>query len=145
MLHKEIDIGIDLLYEDSQIPIKASEHAGAYDVFLHTIEIKDGLYICWLGFKLKIPQNFRVMLQPRSSITKTELIMQNSPGCGDADFLGEYSIRFRKLNYEEFPYKPGDRIGQMYFEEVIKANFILNDIDSTSSKRGEGSFGSTGS
>jgi len=87
------------------------------------------------------------------SLTKTKWILQNSPGLGDASFRGNYQYRFRALptginiegrmpslqkgidytiergvfTYPEFPFKVGDRIGQVYLEEVIPMEFKIVD------------------
>jgi dUTP pyrophosphatase len=54
------------------------------------------------------------------------------------DMLGNWY-----LDYENFPYKAGDRIGQMFLEKVINIEF--NEVKELSeTERGEGGFGSTG-
>ena len=92
------------------------------------------------------------MLQPRSSICKTWLIQQNSPGMGDSDYRGSYKFKFKalpisnsvmQLHYHPFPYQVGDRIGQIYLEKIIPISFIeVTELSDTI--RGEGGFGSTG-
>jgi len=148
------------LHELASIPKKATELAGGFDVTVTEIiqEDKD-FVICKLGFALQPPVNYKITLVPRSSLTKTRWILQNTPGLGDADYTGEYSFRFRaipelcqlinwgsyqstELKYPKFPYKVGDRIGQMYLEEVIPTEFIeVEELEET--KRGNGGFGST--
>ena len=79
--------------------------------------------------------------------------MQNSPGLGDPDYTGEYAFRFRAIpaltgynhffTYPEIPFNVGDRIGQMYLEEIIPIEFEeVGDLPKT--VRGDGGFGSTG-
>lgn len=73
------------------------------------------------------------------------------------DFIGEYQFRFRALpshlgwdtmlggkgmKYPEFPFKTGDRIGQIYLEEVLPIEFIEVD-ELSSTERGSGGYGST--
>jgi dUTP pyrophosphatase len=42
-----------------------------------------------------------------------------------------------------FPYNVGDRVAQIYFEEVMSISFdVVPELES--SERGEGGFGSTG-
>lgn len=146
------------------IPSKASDLAGGWDVSVtEIIKESEDFVICKLGFSLQPPTNYKVTLVPRSSLTKTYWILQNSPGLGDADYTGEYQFRFRAipigieekpesnklphdkyigLAYPKFPYNIGDRIGQIYLEEVIPIEFIeVNELKSTS--RGEGGYGST--
>lgn len=153
-LEKYMEVKIQKLSERFSIPTQASLKAGGWDVVCTKIEkIEDNFVICWLGFALQPPDNYKITLVPRSSLTKTQWVIQNSPGLGDADFLGEFSLRFRciphiiKFNgrvvYEPFPYKVGDRVGQMYIEEVIPIEFrLIEELDKT--ERGIGGFGSTG-
>ena len=152
-----IDIKIKKLHPDAVIPKQASELAGGWDVTCtELIQEADDFVICKLGFALQPPPNYKITLVPRSSITKTHWLLQNSPGLGDPDYLGEYQYRFRciptssskfngdlELYYNEFPYKIGDRIGQLYLEEIIPINFVeVKELSST--ERGENGFGSSG-
>jgi dUTP pyrophosphatase len=44
---------------------------------------------------------------------------------------------------EAFPYAVGDRVAQIYFEEVLSISFdVVPELEE--SERGEGGFGSTG-
>lgn len=77
----------------------------------------------------------------------------------DQSFLGEFELRFRAiptgvredsdsswgyyLLYPEFPFKVGDRIAQMYLEEVIPIEWDETD-EFEQTARGTGGFGSTG-
>jgi len=154
-----IDIKIKKLHPNAVIPKQASELAGGWDVTCtEIIQEADDFVICKLGFALQPPSNYKITLVPRSSITKTNWILQNSPGLGDPDYLGEYQYKFRciptnirswqppsnpTLVYEKFPYKVGDRIGQLYLEEIIPINFVeVEELSDT--ERGIGGFGSSG-
>ena len=147
------------LRENAVLPTRATEFAGGWDVTVSEIEKKsDDFYICKLGWSAAIPAGFKLTLVPRSSITNTKWIMQNSPGLGDSDYRGEYQIRFRAipssiepssdndyptLCYPEFSFNVGDRIGQVYLEEVISV--VWTEVDELPDTiRGDGGFGSTG-
>lgn len=146
-------VKIQIRHDNAVIPKRASDFAGGWDVTVTEI-IKESpdFVICNLGFSLQPPNNYKVTLVPRSSLTKTHWVLQNSPCLGDPDFMGEYSLRFRCIPfhtnvrgdfmYSKFPYKVGDRIGQLYLEEIIPIEFEeVKYLDSTNRK--EGSFGST--
>jgi dUTP pyrophosphatase len=151
-------------------PKQITEFAGGWDVVCtEIIKVSENFVICNLGYSLQPPNKYKITLVPRSSLTKTNWIMQNSPGLGDSDYLGEYSFRFRAIpvgikkniitkhesfgvsyeeekyvfEYPEFPYSVGDRIGQIYLEAVIPIEFELVD-ELVETKRGSGGFGSTG-
>lgn len=145
--------------EKAIIPCRASEFAGGWDVVATEIEhVSKNFVICKLGFALALPSGYKLTLVPRSSLTKTNWVLQNSPGLGDEDYRGEYQFRFRcipisinrsfgfndiDLNYEKFPFEVGDRVGQIYLEEVIPIEFnIVEEL--SDSVRGEGGFGHTG-
>ena len=153
-----VQVITELLNETSQLPMQASKEAGGWDVVATEI-IKEApdFYIVKLGFKLKFPKEYKLLLVPRSSITKTKCIVQNSPGLGDSDFPGEYQLRFRmlpssvnistgELNYEEFPFKVGERIGQIYLVKHIETEFIegKREVLDDPNARNEQGFGSTG-
>lgn len=68
------------LHEKATIPKQATDLAGGWDVTVTKIEkVKEDLVICKLGFALQLPKNYRLILVPRSSLTKTKWILQNSP------------------------------------------------------------------
>jgi len=156
-----IEVKIQKLHKDAKTPEMMSKSAGAYDLYVTEIVKKSNRFIvCKLGFALQPPKTHRVVLSPRSSLTKHDWFMNNSPGVGDADYTGEYQMRFRatpidvklktvgeevklELVYPEFPYVEGDRVGQMYLEKIEKINWKeVDKLDETD--RGDGGFGSTG-
>ena len=146
---------IKKLHPNAVIPKQTTELAGGWDVTCtEIVQESPDFIICKLGFALQPPAGYRVILVPRSSFTKTKWVMQNSPGTGDADYLGEYQYRLRALpirnnvlgtafEYPEVPFKVGDRIGQIYLEEVIPIEFEeVGEL--TETERGTNGFGSTG-
>lgn len=164
-------IRIKKIHPDAKIPVRADEFCGGWDVFCtEVIKESDDFYICKLGLKMQPgSQNYKITLVPRSSLTKTKWIQQNSPGLGDYSYTGEYQYRFRAIPetvravheverimgfesidlvgyefvYPEFPFKVGDRIGQIYLEEVIPIEFD-EELELIETSRGENGFGSTG-
>lgn len=156
-----MEVKIQKLHERFKIPTQASLKAGGWDVVCTEIEhVNEDFVICWLGFAMTPPDGYKITLVPRSNLTKSKWVLQNSPCLGDSDFIGQYSLRFRcipngvsvkrfepfvhsPLNYTKFPYEVGDRVGQIYLEEVIPMEFTLvESLEST--ERGDGGWGSTG-
>ena len=158
MMHLEIE----LVHPNAVIPERATKDSAGYDVVCTEIIHESENYVrCKLGFKLKFDPKYRVILCPRSNITKHNWVVNNSPGLGDSDYRGEYEIRFKaipvkvlvrktwkfwnwryELQYESFPYKVGERIGQIYFEEnIFPAITVKTSLDQTERN---GGFGSTG-
>lgn len=145
-------VKIKKLYEDSQLPKQMTEEAGALDVFCHSItKESEDLYTCHTGIAMTPPKGYRIALVPRSSLTKYNWVLGNHYGVGDRDFTGEYAFKFRAipvgftngLTCSEFPYKVGDRIGQMFLEKVI--DFQFEEVaELVVTERGAGGYGSTG-
>ena len=157
-------VKIKKIHPNATIPKQATELAGGWDVTATEIEqVGDDLVICKLGFALQLPKGYKLTLVPRSSITNTKWFIQNSPGLGDADFLREYQFRFRALpenwedritglgcssslkttlSYPQFPYEVGDRIGQVYLEEVIAIEF--EEVEEFDFSNDRGGYGHTG-
>lgn len=82
-------------------------------------------------------------LYPRSSISKTPLMMANSVGIIDYDYRGEIMAKVRNLGNKNYVIKQGTSLFQLCtptlepFEEII----FVDELDET--KRGEDGFGST--
>jgi len=112
--------------------------------------------------------DYDVLVMPRSSISKYNLVLANSVGLIDPDYRGEILVRFKyiwqpedyfiqtKLSDDGSPlyqfvagkpnldkiYKKGDKICQLKVTRVEPAEFYLVDeLDKTT--RGDGGFGST--
>lgn len=148
-----VDIKFLKLNENAVVPHQATEFAGGWDVVAAEIIKESRNYVrVKLGFALSFPSNYKLTLVPRSSITKTNWIISNSPCLGDSDYTNEYELRFRAiptgvdvdglLMYDDFPFDVSDRVGQCYLEEVIPINFInVSEIDKTNRIGGYGSTG----
>ena len=94
------------------------------------------------GIAMEIPRGYVGLIFPRSSISKTSLMLSNSVGVIDSGYRGSIMLKYRYLE-EGMVYDIGDRVGQIIivpypqvtFEEVEELSFT---------ERGEGAFGSTG-
>jgi dUTP pyrophosphatase len=96
------------------------------------------------GLFIAIPENWEVQIRPRSGLAiKQGLTCLNTPGTIDADYRGEIKVILINLSQEPQTISDGDRIAQMVFQQVEKANWIVvEQLNST--ERGEGGFGHTG-
>jgi dUTP pyrophosphatase len=96
------------------------------------------------GLFIAIPQNAEVQIRPRSGLAiKQGLTCLNSPGTIDADYRGEIKVILINLSNEPQTIQDGDRIAQMVFQQVEKANWEwVVELEPT--ERGEGGFGHTG-
>ena len=142
-----LKIKLQKVTEDARMPIKGSEHAAAYDVYAHSITEANGKVTVGLGFKTEIPKGYKGIIVPRSNLTKFRWVLNNSFGVIDSDYRGEWMAIFTKIDNsysdDPFPYNVGDRVAQIYFEEVLSISFdVVPELEQ--SERGEGGFGSTG-
>lgn len=140
------------LHPNATIPVKATLGAGAMDVTATEIIQEDGYVCCKVGFATEIPVGYRVICAARSSITKTGWILANGIGIVDSDYRGEWEFRFsplpdkvfygNSLGNKPFPYKVGDRVGQIFLEKVTDMEFVV--VDELEQSGRTGGFGSTG-
>lgn len=152
--------------EDKSIPLPAyqTEGAACCDLHVKSIEIKGHRMICHTGLHVALPEGYEMEIRPRSGLTKTKLIIANSPGTVDADYRGEILVIFEAIdgtnlfpyynNYINngviselhFPYGVGDRCAQLLirrYEEIAWQEVdALEELGKT--KRGNGGHGSTG-
>ena len=152
--------------ENKSIPLPAyqTEGAACCDLHVKSIEIKGHRMICHTGLHVALPEGYEMEIRPRSGLTKTKLIIANSPGTVDADYRGEILVIFEAIdginlfpyynNYINngvtselhFPYGVGDRCAQLLirrYEEIAWHEVdTLEELGET--KRGHGGHGSTG-
>ena len=75
--------------------------------------------------------------------SKHGIQLANGVGVIDSDYTGEIICAMRNTGKEDFVIYPGDRIAQIVFIPIAKANIVLVDQLSPT-ERGEGGFGSSG-
>ena len=88
--------------------------------------------------------NLAATILPRSGMGhKKGIVLGNLVGLIDSDYQGELKISCWNRGQEDHEIQPGDRIAQIVFLPVVKAQFdIVDDFEKTD--RGEGGFGHTG-
>ena len=139
---KEGDAGLDITAISDPSPTISSNGEDLW----HYIEYKTGLSV-------EIPEGYVGLLFPRSSVSKSALILANSVGVVDSGYRGEICFRFKLDGHvskeaQEFKvkiasYKAGDRIGQLVVLPYPKIEAEWAETLS-SSQRGETGFGSSG-
>lgn len=97
------------------------------------------------GIALALPDGYVALVHPRSGLAiKHGVTMVNAPGTVDAGFRGELQcILINHDSRESVSFKRGDRIAQLVFQKVERAEFVEVDV-LPGSGRGEDGFGSTG-
>lgn len=96
------------------------------------------------GLSFEIPEGFEIQVRPRSGwAIKEGVSLVNTPGTIDADYRGEVKIIVINLGQEDVTITNDHRIAQMVLCPVVQADFeVVEDL--TTTDRGEGGFGSTG-
>jgi dUTP pyrophosphatase len=82
------------------------------------------------------------ILMPRSSISKTPLLMRNSFGLIDSGYTGNLKIPFYNTSSKPFEIRKGERYAQLVQPDLSPIYFDLVNSHRTTS-RGSGGFGST--
>ena len=96
------------------------------------------------GMCMEIPPGYEGQVRPRSGLAlKQGLTVLNAPGTIDADYRGDVGVILVNTSKTAQTLEPGDRIAQIVFAPVTRAQFMeveqLGD-----SGRSSGGFGSTG-
>jgi dUTP pyrophosphatase len=96
------------------------------------------------GIRIELPAGVEAQIRPRSGLAlKKGLTLLNAPGTIDSDYRGEIKIIVINLGNQTVRLETGDRIAQMVLAPVLRASFVEAPSISTT-RRGEGGFGSTG-
>jgi len=130
------------------IPSYQSEGASGLDLVSSSdedIKIEIGKRaIVPTGIFLEIPEGYEGQVRPRSGLAaKSGITVLNTPGTIDSDYRGEIKVILINLGQEDFTIKRGERIAQIVFSKVVKAELSIEESIS-STERGAGGFGSTG-
>ena len=97
------------------------------------------------GVYAELPDNIELQIRSRSGTAlKKGLIIANSPGTVDPDYLGELGlIIFNTTPFLNTVHK-GDRLGQAVPKEICKAELQQVEEFTKQTERGEDGYGSTG-
>ena len=96
------------------------------------------------GLCLAIPDGFEGQVRARSGLAlKHGIACLNAPGTIDSDSRGEVKVILGNLGAEPFEIRRGDRIAQIVFSPVARAEWNATK-ELAPSDRGPGGFGSTG-
>lgn len=145
-----MEIKIQKLYEDAEIPTYGSALSAGMDLYAHLGEhemllikpyetIKVGT-----GIAVEPPAGYFGAVFARSGLaTKQGLRPANCVGVCDWDYRGEYIVALHNDSEEEREVRNGDRIAQLVFLPYITGEIkVVDELSNT--ERGDGGFGSTG-
>lgn len=135
-------------HPDAKLPTKATEGSACYDVYsVEDANIKfSEITIVNLGFKVKIPAGYEIVVRPRSGLAfKDGITIINAPGTIDEDYRGEMKVALSTLKGTPLNLfiPAGSRIAQIALKKVETYEFVEGKVDENT-QRGSGGFGSTG-
>jgi dUTP pyrophosphatase len=96
------------------------------------------------GLILEFPRGWEGQVRPRSGLAvRHGVTLLNTPGTIDSDYRGEVQVIVVNLGQEPFQLRRGDRIAQLVVAPVSEVAIV--EVETLSStRRGDGGFGSTG-
>ncbi len=168
-----MNVNIKKLSENAVIPQYAKPGDAGMDVVATSINVTDKYIEYGTGLAFEVPEGYVMLIFPRSSNSKMDLLLANSVGVLDSGYRGELKLRFKR-NYriENLPseatnneftttsilwgedtkdyrinacdwYNVGDKVGQIMIIPYPQIEF--NEVEELSeTQRGSGGFGSTG-
>jgi dUTP pyrophosphatase len=143
-----MQIKLKKLSDQAIVPKYQTEHSAGMD--LHAcISAKITLkpmqrILVPCGFSMELPDGYEAQIRARSGLAyKNGISLPNGIGTIDADYRGEIGVLLINLGEDNFVINNGDRIAQMVITKYSKADFVVTENLSDSS-RGSGGFGSTG-
>jgi dUTP pyrophosphatase len=135
------------LNSEAKCPEQAYDDAAAWDMFATSKKVVDtgdyGYIEYGTGLAMEIPTGYVGKIFPRSSLSKTGMILANHVGIIDPDYRGEITFRYKWVHGTK-QYEVGDKIGQFRLEETIKIVWVESE-DLSETTRGTGGYGSSDS
>jgi len=133
---------------NAQLPNHMSLGASGYDIYAsrRTIVAKDVPALIHTGIAIEVPPGWEAQCRPRSGLAKNGL--WTLWGTVDSDYRGELMVCAVFLGLPgstvtEYTICRGDRIAQLVFNRVNRAEFTISD-ELSITERGTGGYGSTG-
>ena len=139
-----IDVKIRKVHPDAVIPFRAHATDAGMDVTAISMEMTEDYVEYDTGLQFQLPEGYAMLIFPRSSNSKKDLLLCNSVGILDAGYTGNLKLRFKLMTegYTEKIYNPGDKVGQIMIIPYPEINFIETD-GYNETERGDGGIGST--
>jgi dUTP pyrophosphatase len=145
-----MDVKIKKLHKDAVIPSYSKAGDAGMDLTAVTKEFEvneagQKLLVYDTGLAVEIPTGYVGLVFPRSSISKTGLIMTNHVGVIDSGYRGTIKQKFRVDGRptKKSSYNVGDRVAQMIILPYPSINFVESS-ELSSTERGDGGYGSSG-
>lgn len=136
-----MQVKIKKLCDEAVVPYYATKGDAGMDVVATSKKVLSNTIEYGTGLSFEVPEGYMMLVFPRGSLCKKDLVMANHVGVLDAGYRGELMIRFKKIGENE--YEIGDRIAQIIILPFPKVEFVESN-ELSKSERGDGRFGHTG-
>ncbi len=134
--------------KDLPVPSYATEGSSGVDLYADVeqdeVLVPGQIKLVSCGIYIEMPRGYEAEVRPRSGLAiKHGISLVNSPGTIDSDYRGLINLIVINLGKEDYVIQRGQRLAQMVFKEVARAEFVeVEELDET--KRAHGGFGHTG-
>ena len=142
-------VNIKKLDENAVIPQYAHVGDAGMDVVATSVCRTNDYIEYGTGLAFEVPEGYVMLIFPRSSNSKKDLLLANAVGVLDSTYRGELKLRFKQIvpvvlsGEPRKEYAVGDKVGQIMIIPYPTVEF--NEVDELSeTQRGAGGFGSTG-
>ena len=147
---KKIKIRIKRKPSAKDLPIPAYATGGSSGVDLYADVDRDEVIspgeikLISCGIYLEMPEGYEAEVRPRSGLAiKHGISLVNTPRTIDSDYRGLVNLIVINHGNEDYVVKRAQRLAQMVFKEVARAEFVeVDELEDT--KRSHGGFGHTG-
>lgn len=132
------------MHPDAVIPKYAKDGDAGLDLTAVSARLDDdGNIVYGTGLAFEIPKGYVGLIFPRSSISRTNLILSNSVGVLDSGYRGEVTFKFKQVPRHGDAYLRGERIGQIVIIPYPQIEFVVAE-ELSETERGTGGYGSSG-
>lgn len=130
-LHEDIDYtSVKVWREDKSLPLPTygKEGDACCDVYAKSIEYDSDRdrYIIHTGLHFALPNDYEMEIRPRSSNTKTDEYMPNSPGTLDWGYRGELLVIFKN--------RSNVHLNRCVEDALMAIKQLADQVDETSTK-----------
>lgn len=139
-------VRIKRLSENAVIPAYANPGDAGLDLVATYVKVEDhnkyGFFEYGTGLAVEIPEGYVGLIFPRSSISKTGMMLANAVAVIDSSYRGEIKLRYKYISGTN-SYNVGDKIAQLIVLPYPIVEFEeAQELSET--QRSSGGFGSTG-
>lgn len=143
-----MQIKITKLDANAKLPHYGSEYAAGADIYalidVPVVIAPGETQLIHTGLAVEVPEGYAGLIYARSGLaSKKGLAPANKVGVIDSDYRGEVMVALHNHSRIAQSIEPFERIAQLVITPFLKAEYVIAD-ELSSTKRGEGGFGSTG-